>query len=151
MKRRKLALATLVVALALLVASPPAWAVLPKAAFWRMNETSGPMIDSSRHNNHGYQRKVVRTGSTYLFNGSTSRVTVPDHWSLDPAYKGIILRASVRVNGRSMDDDSYDIVRKGLSATPGGDYMMERKSSRVVGATPRSASCTASSREAGAK
>ncbi len=29
-----------------------------------------------------------------------------------------------------MDDDSYDIVRKGLSATSGGDYKMEIKSSR---------------------
>jgi hypothetical protein len=134
MKRWKLALATLVVALALLVASP-AWALLPKAAHWGMNERSGPMIDSSRHNNHGYPRKVTRTGSRYVFNGSTSRVTIPDHWSLDPAYRGIILRASVRVNGRSMDDDSYDIVRKGLTATPGGDYKMEikRTSNRTVG------------------
>jgi hypothetical protein len=29
------------------------------------------------------------------------------------------------VNGQSLDDDSYDIVRKGLVTTPGGDYKME--------------------------
>ncbi len=118
------------------MASSPAWAVLlAKAADWRMNERSGPMIDSSRHHNKGTPRHVVRTGSTYVFNGRTSRVVVPDHASLDPAGKDITLRASVRVSGASMDDDSYDIVRKGLVTTPGGDYKMEimRTSNRKVG------------------
>ncbi len=125
---------TLVVALVVLIASP-AWAVLLKAADWRMNETSGKMIDSSRHHNKGTPRHVVRTGSTYRFNGTTSRVVVPDHRSLDPANKEIVLRASVRVSGASMDDDSYDVVRKGLVTTPGGDYKMEiyRTSNRKVG------------------
>ncbi|MDQ5829269.1 MAG: LamG domain-containing protein [Actinomycetota bacterium] len=125
---------TLVVALVVLIASP-AWAVLLKAADWRMNETSGKMIDSSRHHNKGTPRHVVRTGSTYRFNGTTSRVVVPDHRSLDPANKEIVLRASVRVSGASMDDDSYDVVRKGLVTTPGGNYKMEiyRTSNRKVG------------------
>jgi Laminin G domain len=40
--------------------------------------------------------------------------------------------ASVRVSGRSLDDDSYDVVRKGLFTTPGGYYKMEiiRRSGR---------------------
>jgi Concanavalin A-like lectin/glucanases superfamily len=123
---RKLALGTLVVvALGLLMASPAAWAALVKAADWRMNERSGRMIDSSRNHNHGSPKHVVRTGSTYVFNGSTSRVAVPDDKSLDPAARGITLRASVRVAGRGLDDDSYDVVRKGLSGTPGGHYKME--------------------------
>jgi hypothetical protein len=134
MKHRMLVCGTLVVALVVLIASP-AWAVLLKAADWRMNETSGKMIDSSRHHNNGTPSHVVRTGSTYRFNGRTSRVVVPDHGSLDPANKEIVLRASVRVSGASMDDDSYDIVRKGLVTTPGGDYKMEiyRTSNRKVG------------------
>jgi len=127
---RKLALGTLVVvALGLLMASPTAWAALVKAADWRMNERSGRLIDSSRHN-HGSPKHVVRTGSTYVFNGSTSRVAVPDDKSLDPAARRITLRASVRVAGRRLDDDSYDVVRKGLSGTPGGDYKMEIKRTR---------------------
>ncbi len=110
------------------MASSPAWAVLlAKAADWRMNETSGPMIDSSRHHNKGTPSHVVRAGSTYVFNGRTSRVVVPDHASLDPAGKAITLRASVRVSGASMDDDSYDVVRKGLYTTPDGYYKMEIK------------------------
>jgi hypothetical protein len=132
MEHRKPALATLLVGLVVvMMASSPAWAVpLAKAADWRMNERSGPMIDSSRHHNRGTPRHVVRTGSTYVFNGRTSRVVVPDHASLDPAGKAITLRASVRVSGASMDDDSYDIVRKGYVTTPGGDYKMEIKKTR---------------------
>jgi len=130
MKHRKLALASLRGGLlvVLVMASSPAWAVLlAKAANWRMNETSGPMIDSSRHHNNGTPRRVVRTGSTYRFNGSSSHVVVADHASLDPASKDINLRASVRVSGGPLDDDSYDVVRKGFVTTEGGYYKMEIK------------------------
>jgi hypothetical protein len=111
----------------------PAWAVLLKAADWQMNETSGQMIDSSGNGNDGTPTDVVQGvqeedgKSTYVFNGSTSRVDVPDDDSLDPAANDITLTASVRVSGESMDDDSYDVVRKGLSTTSGGDYKMEIK------------------------
>jgi Concanavalin A-like lectin/glucanases superfamily len=91
------------------------------------------MLDSSAHNNNGIPSHVVRTGSTYVFNGTTSRVVVPDHAILDPASKGITLTASVRVRGGSLDDDSYDVVRKGYSTTAGGDYKMEIK--RMSGPT----------------
>jgi hypothetical protein len=131
--RRRPLLASVIVAVAGVLMASPAWAALH--ADWRMNETSGPMIDSSRHNNDGNPTNVARTGSTYVFNGSTSRVAVPDHDSLDPAKKNIALRASVRVTNKPMDDDSYDVVRKGLSGTPGGDYKMEikRTGDRTVG------------------
>src|SRR5918998_4593915 len=100
----------------------PAWAVLK--ADWRMNETSGPMIDSSGNNNNGTPTDVRRTGSTYVFNGSTSRVAVADNDSLDPAEKNITLRARLRVPDAPMED-SYDVVRKGLAGRPGGQYKME--------------------------
>ncbi len=124
---RKIIILLASMGLAVLLMALPAWAVLVKAAGWKMNNTSGPMIDSSRHHNNGIPSHIVRTGSTYVFNGSTSRVVVPDDASLDPAGKGITLTASVRVNGPSLDDDSYDVVRKGLTTTPGGDYKMEIK------------------------
>jgi hypothetical protein len=121
---------------AMLVASP-AWAV--PVATWQMDELLGStqMIDSSG-DNHGTPTDVVQTGpvvGTYLFNGSTSRVSVPDNNSLDPLEKDITLRARVKVGGTSLDDDSYDVVRKGLSSTPGGDYKMEikRASNPAVG------------------
>jgi hypothetical protein len=38
------------------------------------------------------------------------------------------------VNGTSLDDDSYDVVRKGYSTTAGGDYKMEiKRTSDTVG------------------
>src|SRR5215216_4597712 len=88
-----------------------------------MNETSGQMIDSSGNNN-GDPTDVRQRGSRYVFNGSTSYVVVPDSDSLDPQENDITLSASVKVTDAPMDDDSYDIVRKGLSSTPGGDYKM---------------------------
>jgi concanavalin A-like lectin/glucanase superfamily protein len=132
---KKPVLGTFVVALVVLVTSSVAWAAMVKAANWQMNERSGKMIDSSRHRNNGTPKHVRQTGSTYVFNGSTSRVAVRDDNSLDPAARGITLKASVRVAGKRLDDDSYDIVRKGLSGTPGGDYKMEiyRTSNPAVG------------------
>ncbi len=109
------------------MASSPARTVLLKAAGWQMNETSGQMLDSSGNNNNGTPTDVLQTGSTYVFNGSTSHVAVPDADSLDPQENDITLTASVMVNGASLDDDSYDVVRKGFVTTAGGDYKMEIK------------------------
>ncbi len=126
-RRIPLLVSVLVVVAGMIVASPAALAVLVKAADWQMNEPSGPMIDSSGNGNDGTPTDVVRTGSTYVFDGSTSHVVVPDDDSLDPAANDITITARVKVNGESLDDDSYDIVRKGLSTTAGGDYKMEIK------------------------
>ena len=110
-RRRALFLASFVLAVALvLMASSPAWAALLKAADWRMNETSGQMRDSSGNGNNGIPTDVVQGvqeedgKSTYVFNGSTSYVFVRDADSLDPGGKDINLRASVRVNGGSLDE-----------------------------------------------
>ena len=124
--KRALLASVILAVTGMLVGSPAAWAMLVKAADWQMKEASGQMIDSSTNNNDGSPTDVLRTGSTYTFNGSTSRVAVPDSDSLDPLEKDITLTASVQVTNAPMDD-SYDIVRKGLSASPGGDYKMEIK------------------------
>jgi hypothetical protein len=131
-KRGFLLLASM--ALALLLVSGVAWAELVKAANWQMNETPenfGQMLDSSVNNNNGTPTAVTPTGSTYGFDGSTSRVLVPDADSLDPQANDITLTAYVRVGDgtttHQMDDDSYDVVRKGFVTTEGGDYKMEIK------------------------
>jgi hypothetical protein len=132
-----------------LMASSPAWAALVKAADWQMDEkldetsgTFGPMLDSSGNNNNGTPKNVVQgvqedidgdgeaESTYYRFNGLTtdpSRVEVPDADSLDPKANDITLTARVKVNGTSLDDDSYDVVRKGFITTEGGDYKMEIK------------------------
>ena len=96
-----------------------------EGADWKMNDTSGQMLDSSGNNNNGTPTNVDQTGFSYVFNGTNSYVTVPDSDSLDPEGKDITLSAGVTVTNTPMNDDSYDIVRKGLSATPGGEYKME--------------------------
>jgi hypothetical protein len=125
-----------VLAVAAMMASvaSPAWSVLTTAADWQMNETEGQMLDSSGNNNNGTPTNVLRPGdSTYGFNGLTtppSRVEVPDTDSLDPKANDITLEARVRVgmdNTHQMDDDSYDVVRKGFITSAGGDYKMEIK------------------------
>src|SRR5919107_326594 len=125
MKRTVGLSATVIVVL--LLAAPSYADVLLTGADWQMDETSGQMIDSSGNNNDGDPKDVRQTGSRYVFNGSTSYVAVPDAGSLDPAEKDIKLKARVKVTDRPMDDDSYDIVRKGLVTTTGGDYKMEIK------------------------
>src|SRR5215218_611751 len=124
MKRTVVLSATVIVVLLL---AAPSYADVLTGADWQMDETSGQMIDSSGNNNNGTPKDVVRTGSAYVFNGSTSYVAVPDAGSLDPQGKDIKLTARIRVNGQALDDDSYDIVRKGLAGRPGGDYKMEIK------------------------
>jgi concanavalin A-like lectin/glucanase superfamily protein len=117
-------------ALALLLAGGVARAELMPAAYWGMDETQGPMLDSSPNGNDGTPTNVLRPGdgvSTYGFDGSTSHVPVPDAASLDPQNNDIALTARVMVRGASLDDDSYDVVRKGFVDTPGGDYKMEIK------------------------
>jgi hypothetical protein len=111
----------------LLLAAPSYADVLLTAADWQMDETSGQMIDSSGNENHGTPTDVRQRGSRYVFNGSTSYVAVPDSDSLDPLEKDITLRARVMVTDVPMDDDSYDVVRKGLAGRPGGQYKMEIK------------------------
>jgi hypothetical protein len=130
-RRRRLLASVIATLVGVLMASPAAWAALVKAADWQMNETSGQMIDTRdatlEDNNNGIPTDVVQTGSTYRFNGSTSRVFVPDNDSLDPLENDITLTARVMVPNVEMGDDSYDVVRKGLSTTAGGDYKMEIK------------------------
>src|SRR5215217_3387191 len=125
MKRTVVLSATVIVVL--LLAAPSYADVLLKGADWQMVETSGQMIDSSGNNNNGTPKDVRQRGSRYVFNGSTSYVLVPDSDSLDPQGKDIKLSAGVKVTDAPMDDDSYDIVRKGLVTTTGGDYKMEIK------------------------
>ena len=58
---------------------------------------------------------------------------VPDtNNSLDPVDKDITVTAYIALSGPIMDD-SYDIVRKGLGSTVGGDWKMEVKNFKRLG------------------
>jgi hypothetical protein len=119
-----------------ILASSPASATV--VGLWHMDEPRGAvtMMDSSGAGgtNNGNILGAVTTGvpglvsgNAYQFGGTTSYVEVPDNGSLDPLSKNMTVSASVKTVGGSMPDDSYDLVRKGLTTTAGGDWKMEIK------------------------
>ncbi len=100
------------------------------AALWHMNETSGStMTDSSGHGFNGQhehiQKGVAGIGGTkgYGFNGTSSRVIVPNAPGLNPGSKDLVV--SVHVAFTSTPADDYDLIRKGRQSTPGGDWKIE--------------------------
>lgn len=95
-----------------------------------MNETSGStMQDSSGNGNNGGLTNVTLglpgvSGTAYGFSGSPSIASVPSNDSLNPGSADIVLTAHVKFTGPFLDD-TYDILRKGKSATTGGGFKME--------------------------
>jgi len=106
------------------------------AALWHMDETSGSVMKDSAGSNDGTLHSVQlgqagSVGLAYGFNGSSSYVSVPSSGALNPGSHDITLTAKVKFSqlppgGGAAD---YDLVRKGLSTTSGGDYKMEIVSS----------------------
>jgi hypothetical protein len=104
--------------LTLLVATAGSALGASPAALWHMNETSGStMIDSSGHGFNGQlqhvQLGVAGIGGTkgYGFNGSNSRVIVPNAAGLNPGAKDLVVSVHVAVTSDPADD--YDLIRKG--------------------------------------
>jgi len=94
-------------------------------ASWQLNETSGSAIDSSGNGNSGtLHGGIKRTGTGYDFDGSSGYVSVPDSSTLDPGSGNIALTVRFNVDPVPSGRD-YDLVRKGLSTTSGGDYKAE--------------------------
>jgi hypothetical protein len=99
------------------------------AALWHM-ESPTAMTDSSGHGNNGKTTAITSvTGSSgkgYHFNGKTSLVSVPDSASLDPGTANLTITAHIRFSVvPSVTTGDYDLIRKGLSGTVGGDWKME--------------------------
>jgi hypothetical protein len=102
-------------------------------ALWHMDEPPGAssMGDSSGLGNNGALTGVV-TGQPgdpsvppaqgYKFDGP-GWATVPSSPSLNPGIAD--LSFTVHASFTQIPPSDYDIVRKGLAATPGGDYKME--------------------------
>ena len=69
-------------------------------------------------------------GTAYGFNGVDSIVTVPDSPTLNPGSSDFSFTLSVRFTLIPKSD--YDLLRKGLSTTQGGDYKLEALSGSTV-------------------
>lgn len=95
-------------------------------AVWHFDETSGTTaVDSSGNGNDGTAEDVVMTGSGYVFNGVSSKVVVPTSDSLNPgtaAFSFSVTFQSSVAPGSGLD---YDLLRKGLTTTSGGEYKVE--------------------------
>ena len=129
MRRCSRILAACMAATTLLIvtAATPA-AAATTVALWHMDESSGQMVDSSGSGNGGSLQNVTRvsagfSGSAYSFNGSNSRVVVPNSSSLNPGSQNITITAHVRFASRpSASVGDYDLVRK---QKPNAIYKME--------------------------
>lgn len=95
-------------------------------AVWHFDETSGTTaVDSSGNGNDGTAEDVVMTGSGYVFNGVSSKVVVPTSDSLNPGTAGFSFSVTFQSSvapGAGLD---YDLLRKGLTTTSGGEYKVE--------------------------
>jgi hypothetical protein len=93
---------------------------------WRLNETHGKVAhDSSGHHHNGRNFHVHKDGVGYTFNGRSSRVIVPNAPSLNPGDKGFSFRVKLSMTEPPAAGETYDVLRKGLSTTKGGDYKLE--------------------------
>jgi hypothetical protein len=98
---------------------------------WHMDESSGAMVDASSFRNDGSLSNVTRvspgyggSARAYRFNGSSSKVTVPNDASLNPGSQNVTITARVKFPDRpSAAIGDFDLVRK--QAGGGATYKME--------------------------
>lgn len=114
---------------ALLAVASAASAQAATRAHWLLNETSGSIAhDSSGNGNNGTNYNVVETGSGYVFNGTNSRVIVRNSSSLNPGAATFSWGVTLSMTAPpSPVGETYDVLRKGLVTTAGGDYKFEVK------------------------
>ena len=102
----------------------PANAAYAARAIWNMDSLP-TMVDSAGGDNNGSTRNITQSGGAYSFNGKTSLATVPDSSQLDPGSANIRLTARISLTKAPLGNATYDIVRKGLTTTSGGDWKLE--------------------------
>jgi len=134
MRLRRTSVTTLLTAVIVLT---PAAAQAAVVAAWRMDEGQGASVKRDSADRGGSNNGTIHnvrtgvpglvSGKAYEFGGDSSYVEVPDNPSLDPGSANITLTATVQAADRPMPDDSYDLVRKGVTTTPGGEWKMEIK------------------------
>jgi hypothetical protein len=94
---------------------------------------SGTMLDSgSPTQTSGIWEHIVAgvagvTGTAYRFNGSSSRIVVNDDPSLDPGSAPFSVTVHVRFTEIPTAEigGDFDLIRKGLGSTSGGDWKVE--------------------------
>jgi concanavalin A-like lectin/glucanase superfamily protein len=111
-------------AVSVLGATAPANAAYTVRALWKMDSLP-KMVDSSGSGNNGSTRHVELSGKAYRFNGKDSLAKVPDRPDLDPGRANIRLTVKLSLTKVPASNGSFDIVRKGVTTSAGGDYKLE--------------------------
>jgi hypothetical protein len=123
---RRSAAAAVMLAAATMAANTATASASGFGASWQMNETTGPAKDTLNGNDGTVIGGVVRLGTQYDFDGSSGYISVPNSPSLNPGSAPITLTAQFTLDGNPTPSGAdYDIIRKGLAGTKGGDYKME--------------------------
>ena len=128
--------AVVVVAFAAAAAAAPPASAATVAGLWHMDEVDGTtMVDASGNGLDGSLLGVTTgqpgfTGDagdlSYGFFGKPSIVTVPSSPLINPGSADIAVSARLRMTQKpSQTVGDYDVVRKGLAGTKGGDYKVE--------------------------
>ncbi len=126
----KLIPAGVALALVALLATPAEAATV--VGLWHMDDTDRVMNDSSANNLDGAISSNVVTGqagaigTSYLFATKPSWVSVPNSTKLNPGTGTftVSIRVAFTVKPSSSVGD-YDLARKGLSSTSGGNWKVE--------------------------
>ncbi len=126
MKLSSAAFGSLTAGLATVVLTSTAAGAAGFGAHWKFDESGTPKTaaDSSGNGNTGTNHNIKGTGEGYEFNGNNSWVVAPDDASLDPGSADFTMTVTVITDTPAGGKD-YDLVRKGLSGTNGGEYKLE--------------------------
>jgi hypothetical protein len=108
--------------------TPSAFAGSTAAASWLMGETSGTtMHDSSGNGNNGTTHNVKMTGASgYRFDPTArSKVVVPNSSTLNPGASTFSYSVKMQSSHVPASGTDYDLMRKGIGTTTGGEYKIE--------------------------
>lgn len=112
-------------AAAITLGAGPAAAASSFGAQWNMGDPS-TMLDSSGNGNTGTTYNVTAgSGGGYSFNGTTSKVVVPNSATLNPGTSDFSYGVTVQTSRTPPSGTDYDLIRKGISSTAGGEYKLE--------------------------
>jgi hypothetical protein len=122
-------LIALAAAAATIALSAPAAQAATFGAHWALDEQGTPSPTQAfddLHGNTGTVRNVIGDGIGYTFGGSSgvSGVSVPDSDSLSPGSADFSYTVQLITTVPAPGTD-YDVLRKGLASTVGGEYKIE--------------------------
>lgn len=106
------------------------WAEQPQAG-GALRSAQLVVHDSSGSGNHGIKQGrpevgvAGKKGASYSFDAPGSWVQVPSDDSLNPGTRDFLISAWVNFDVSPRLGETFDIIRKGLVFTPGGEYKLE--------------------------